>query len=175
MPIAVYNLRPKASYDSAVKFTMEVFRALLREEREARVGGRDSHAELAGVNRTTIQNIETGTDIPGLDTVAKLVEAMPGLTLSSFFARIEGLQFGDAQLDNTTPPADKDRHAPTGVADDAISRATFDTFLDKLGSQLQRSLVEGIVQSQRERKTPARTKAKSKGRTKNRKDARRRA
>ncbi len=53
MSIGAYRLRLKAFYDSGVSFSMEKFRELLRVEREARVGGREKHAERAGVNKTT--------------------------------------------------------------------------------------------------------------------------
>ena len=69
---------------------MEDFRAAFRRERKQRIGGADKLAAKSGVNRSTIYAIETEPDyIPGVDTVATLIEAMPGLTLSSFFAEIE--------------------------------------------------------------------------------------
>lgn len=47
-------------------------------------------AAESGVNRTTIQDIETNKHgKPQLGTVAKLIEAMPPLTLSTFFSIIE--------------------------------------------------------------------------------------
>lgn len=88
--MGLYNLRLEATYNAdRMVFKMAAFRALLRVEREARVGGRDKLAEAAGVNRTTIQNIETGPDMPGIETIAKLIEAMPGLSLSAFFLELE--------------------------------------------------------------------------------------
>jgi ribosome-binding protein aMBF1 (putative translation factor) len=59
---------------STVAFTMERFREVLRAERESRVGGREKLADKTGINKTTIQNAEVGPDIPGIDTVARLVE-----------------------------------------------------------------------------------------------------
>lgn len=82
----------KRSTLTSTMFEMELFRQVLRVERKARVGARAKHAKLAGVSQTTIQNAEMGPDVPGIDTVARLVEAMPGLTLKDFFGKIEGGQ-----------------------------------------------------------------------------------
>src|SRR5438309_359454 len=85
----VYALR--SPYTSGVPFDLTAFRQALRVERESRIGGRDKLAARIGIAKSTIQGAEMGPDIPGIDTVAKMIEAMPGLTLSSFFAQIEGL------------------------------------------------------------------------------------
>jgi DNA-binding XRE family transcriptional regulator len=87
-PLGVYALRPEACHALGV-FELSKFKTLLREQREARVGGRNRLEELSGVNRTTIQNIETGDDEPRITTIAKLIEAMPGLSLSAFFLQLE--------------------------------------------------------------------------------------
>lgn len=89
MSIDVNDLRLGAFYTLGVPFDMDRFRKLLRAQRTERVGGRDTLADLAGVNRTTIQNAEMGPDIPGIDTVAALIESMPGLRLSEFFRALE--------------------------------------------------------------------------------------
>lgn len=118
----------------SVRFTMERFREALRDERERRVGAREKHAALAGVNKGTIQRAEVGPDIPGIDTVARLIEAMPGLTLSSFFAQIESLQdpslqSGSVAGDTTSPPlaassleASRGAHRSVSAARDAQTR-----------------------------------------------------
>ena len=62
-------------------------RKLLKRERQARVGGRAALAQKAGVAASTIQNIETGPDVPGIETLAKLVEGM-GMNLADFFSRL---------------------------------------------------------------------------------------
>jgi transcriptional regulator with XRE-family HTH domain len=102
---------------SAVAFTMERFREVLRAEREARVGGREKLADKTGINKTTIQNAEIGPDIPGIDTVARLVEGI-GLTLPSFFEQIEALQAGTAEAQNLSTP---NPHAE-GVPDERLAR-----------------------------------------------------
>lgn len=89
MSRALYDLRPTSSYDPGVPFELARFREALKRERKTRVGGRDKLADRAGVNKTTIQNAESGPDIPKIDTIARLVEAMPGLSLSAFFLQIE--------------------------------------------------------------------------------------
>lgn len=74
------------------------FRAALREYREALVGGQaqlsalteTTDPEVPPINVITISEIERGTTAnPGIITVARLVEAMPGLTLSAFFRHVE--------------------------------------------------------------------------------------
>lgn len=89
----------------AVPFDMDSFRALIRAERESRVGGREKFAERIGIAKSTVQNIEVGPDIPGIDTVARIIEGMPGLTLSAFFARIEVLLAGVKQNHDRSTPA----------------------------------------------------------------------
>lgn len=99
-----------------MSFTMERFRAVLREEREARIGGRDRLADKVGVAKSTIQNAEIGPDVPGIDTVARLIEAMPGLTLEEFFAKIERGQRSSDTSSTGAPLARVGR-------DDALSEA----------------------------------------------------
>lgn len=65
-------------------------RALLRAERKKRKWSLDDLARESGVNRSTIQDIETNAHgKPQLGTVGRLIEAMPPLTLSQFFAQLE--------------------------------------------------------------------------------------
>lgn len=125
MSIGSYHLRSQAFYDLAVEFQMARFRNLLRQEREARVGGRERLAERAGVHKTTIQNIETGTDMPGIDTVAKLVEAMPDFSLSAFFLQLENSSSKAVQLNSpvTPKPKDKDPSIPRGSDESDSLRA----------------------------------------------------
>ena len=105
MSIVVYDLRSRAFYDPAVSFTMERFRAVLREVREDREMSRDRLALLTGLSKSTIQNAEMGPDRTGVDTLAVIVQALPGLTLSEFFRRIEQPE-----------PATSDTETPEGVA-----------------------------------------------------------
>lgn len=77
----------------------ERFRAVLRELRRELVGTQGDLSALTKINETdtpvnamTISEIETGAIVdPGIITVVRLIEALPGVSLSSFFARIEGL------------------------------------------------------------------------------------
>lgn len=85
----------------AVAFDMNAFRAALKTQRKLRVGSRAKLVERCGapaMSPTTIQNAELGPDMPGIDTVARLVEAM-GLTLSTFFAQLERSQNQGLPLD----------------------------------------------------------------------------
>lgn len=90
---------------------LSAFRDFLRHIRETEYGGRAKLQKATGVNRTTIQRIETDpTYSPGLETIAKLVEGM-GLSLSVFFARFEnhtganrGLIRGTASVQNPPLP-----------------------------------------------------------------------
>ena len=71
---------------------LDAVRATLRAERLHRRWSLDDLAEKSGVNRSAIHDIETNRKgKPRLETIAKMVEGM-GLTLSEFFARIEGLK-----------------------------------------------------------------------------------
>ncbi len=99
-------------------FDLEQFRVFFREERERLRWGRDKLAERAGVSGTTIQNLETSTDVPSIETVAKLVEAMPDhadpYALSKFFAAYEkkradesGFPLHAPTESVTTPPTDE--------------------------------------------------------------------
>lgn len=73
------------------------------------------------VSPMTISAIERGaTRDPGLLTVVRLVEAM-GMTLSSFFARIEDLPGpGATDHDHTPPPA------PVSPADETVPTLTLE-------------------------------------------------
>lgn len=83
------------------------FRDAFRKEREERVGSRAKLVELAlersdeKLDESTVFRIETDeTYMPGIDTFARLIEAMPGLSFSEFFGRIEGLPTSPAQENN---------------------------------------------------------------------------
>ena len=74
-------------------------REALRREREARVGSRARLEELTGqaggepIDQSTIYRIETDeTYIPGIDTVLRLIEAMPNLTPALFFSNLNFTQ-----------------------------------------------------------------------------------
>lgn len=74
---------------SQVGFEMRRFRTFFRLMRERAGMGRDKLAQRAGVGKATIQSLETDTDATGLETAAKLIEALPGETLSGFFRKFE--------------------------------------------------------------------------------------
>lgn len=92
---------------------VRLFRELLKQAREGkalRTGklGRPALSKLTAgtgpkpVNPSTIKNIEDGKNAdPGIATISRIVEAM-GLTLSSFFARIERQTESDL-LDSAIP------------------------------------------------------------------------
>lgn len=74
------------------------FREVLRAYRKELVGSQGALSELTKkgnappINIMTISEIETGAIAdPGIVTVARIVEALPGLTLSEFFRRIDAL------------------------------------------------------------------------------------
>src|ERR1700747_1868959 len=74
---------------------LALVRDAFRREREARVGSRTKLVELTGreggppIDESTIFRIETDdTYIPGIDPFLRLIEAMPNLTPSEFFARL---------------------------------------------------------------------------------------
>ena len=104
---------------------MTRFRALLRTVRKeqrlsaARLSALTQTAvEPVPIGRSAIYDIEKGiTKEPAVQTVARLVEAIPGLTLSAFFARLEtdGTVPAQAVPDDGLPPLPDDaelvRHA----------------------------------------------------------------
>lgn len=125
------------------------FRERLRELRKKHVG---SQAELSAltkrdetdtpVNLMTISEIETGAIAdPGIVTVARIVEAIPGLTLSAFFAQIEGLQSAATDEQNDTLRDTKGGHvdspvpAPTTEADRDLYRKIGRMFLVAAASE----------------------------------------
>lgn len=141
--MAVHDLLFWGSYTPrGVGFDMAQFRALLRSEREARVGGRDKLAERVGVAKSTIQNAEIGPDIPGIDTVARLIEAMPGLTLSSFFARVEDVERWEPELD--AREAGPSLQRPADTLDRRALRADL---LHDIGRAIMASAADAIRQS----------------------------
>lgn len=74
-------------------------RTALKRERKARVGSRAKMEELSGVPMGTIYKIETGWVDPrtgrpygpSAEHLLRLIEALPGLTLTAFFALVEGV------------------------------------------------------------------------------------
>ncbi len=102
---------------------LRAVRALLRRERKARKWSLDRLAEEAGVNRTTIQEIEKNEHgKPQLATITKLIEAMPPLTVSSFFSAIErGARHETRREDSTTQPGGRPRdHAVSAASPESI-------------------------------------------------------
>lgn len=86
--------------------------ALRRGERLGRPGlsKRTKTDQGTAVNSQTIKNIEDGLIAdPGLVTVARIVEAM-GLTLSQFFAQIEGLPAASPQSTTEEPAKGATQH-----------------------------------------------------------------
>lgn len=100
------------------------FRAILRDLRKAYVGSqgelsaRTARGDAPPVNVMTISDIERGSVAdPGLWTVVRLIEAIPGLTVSSFFAQVEGLPTRPISTDNSRTP----EPSATGVSDERSS------------------------------------------------------
>lgn len=88
-----------SSYTARVPFALAVLRAALREAREAKDIGRDALATKIGRAKSTIQSAEMGPDVPGVDTVALIVEGL-GLTLSDFFLQLESTSDGPRHVQN---------------------------------------------------------------------------
>lgn len=88
MPISVY----------LGAMDVELFRERLRELRKRLVGSQGdlsartkTDTDETAINPQTISDIETGAiKDPGILTIARLIDALPGMTLSEFFAQIEG-------------------------------------------------------------------------------------
>lgn len=118
-------------------FTMERFRALLRVERKARVGGRDRLAANIGVAKSTVQNAEMGPDVPGIDTVARLVGGMPGLTLAEFFAKVEEPAIMD-------PAADTGQRLASEIDDDSPQFESEERIAQTVLRRLARLALQGI-------------------------------
>ncbi len=132
-----------------VAFDMTHFREQLRAEREARIGGRDRLAGKVGLAKSTIQNAEMGPDIPGIDTVARLIEGMPGLTLSSFFAKLETHDIGHESGRPSTGGPPRDRPLQTAAPEAAALQ-------EELGSALAR-YVHAIAREQAPTARPTRS------------------
>lgn len=117
--LGLCTLRLKAYTLRTMDF--ERFRAVLRELRKELVGSQGELSALTKINETdtpvntmTISEIETGAIAdPGIITVIRLIEALPGVSLSSFFARIEGLPNAVGLSDNSGSrlPQDSDDDA----------------------------------------------------------------
>lgn len=108
----------RSLYNCHVAFDMDKFRAALRAERVARGIGRDALATQIGVAKSTIQSAEMGPDMPGIETVAKIVEALQGLTLAQFFARLEVVKTTERSVQD--PPAAPLSSNSKGSADEPI-------------------------------------------------------
>jgi hypothetical protein len=124
----------------------DAVRAALRREREKRVGSRARLEELSGVADSTIFKIETkwidprtGNPYVGsADQLLRLIEALPDITVSQFFARIEALT--DPSLKDSDRPA-----APplTKAVDYGRSVSDRPSSADAL---VQRAYIEELVQ-----------------------------
>lgn len=165
---------------SSASMDVERFRQTLRGLRKQLVGSQAALSALTkggendtAVNTMTISEIETGAIAdPGIVTVSRIIEAMPGLTLSSFFAQIEGLHLPDEPGQDATPPAEQVPNATPPVA--TLAESTF--ALEAIARTLIRSLIEQeFDRRDSERKNQSRQSKKSKGRANTRGNARRRA
>lgn len=140
---------------------MDRFREVLRRSRKERgisQGALSTLTESSGtapVNPMTISEIETGaiTD-PRIMTVARIVEAIPGLTLSSFFARIEDLKH-ERPLDENHAPPNPDEDIDEALA--ALSPAQIRTTLMAFG----KAFAEHARVGEGERRTDRRYVAKN--------------
>jgi hypothetical protein len=115
------------------------FRETLRELRKARVGSqgelsaRTARDDAPPVNVMTISDIERGTVAdPGLWTVVRLVEAIPDLTVSAFFAQIEGLSAQQPPVENQRSPEPSDK----GVSDERPSPVQLPFDPDSMGAAM---------------------------------------
>lgn len=104
-----------------------VFRETLRELRKRLVGSQGelsartkTDADETPIDTQTISDIETGASKnPGILTVARLIEALPGVALSTFFAHVEGNTTPASVTSDQNPvtpeggPADDDETLPT--------------------------------------------------------------
>lgn len=134
----------------------------------------DAAAKKTGLNRATIHSIENIKREPNLqpelETIERLVVAY-GMTLSSFFLQIEGLQNPKVQTHDALPSAEQADHATPSLAPAmSFDLAPFEAF----GAALGRSLGEQLAERERKRKDSARARKKSSRGRDNRGDARRR-
>ena len=137
----MYRLRLQESYTSAVTFEMPRFREALRKAREDTIGGRMKLAERTGLAASTIQSAEVGPDIPSIETIARFLDGC-GLTLSKFFARIDGSQQSDSQGHSESETAvlkkgNREAHnsaspMTAGDADGAALRESPEVALDRI-------------------------------------------
>lgn len=96
-------------------------------------------ATESGVGLTTIQDVETGSGNFELATVIKLIEAMPGLSVSQFFWMVESRASGhEANNHPATEIADGARdHEPRSVSSpDSAALAELRSFIAHLASVL---------------------------------------
>lgn len=82
----VYGCR--SSYTARVAFDLAVLRVALREARESKRLGRDVLAKKIGRAKSTIQGAEMGPDVPGVDTVALILEGL-GIPAWEFFLQFD--------------------------------------------------------------------------------------
>ncbi len=164
----VYVLR--SLYTRGVAFDMEAFRRALRTARETHIGGREKLADKIDVSKSTVQNAEMGPDIPGIDTVARLIEGM-GLTLSEFFAALEpnndSVLPGADTISHSVRASPKEAsHGSSGVSA-SLSEEDLATIFRALAERLGGSTLSAIERAQN-RRQPANPRAKK---TKSRKSA----
>lgn len=85
-----YNMLRALELDILRAVDMAAVRALLRAERKKRRMSLDELAKNSGLTRSAIHDVEKNPKSqPRFDTVARLIEGMPGLRLSDFFLTIE--------------------------------------------------------------------------------------
>ncbi len=143
-------------------------RSALRDERERRIGSRARLAERAAelgdesLDESTIYRIETDAAyFPGMETFVRLVEAIPGLTLSELFLRIESVTLPVTGADQRSRATEGGSDVPASPERDRLSRLEAD--VDALKTQfgnvqtLARSIVREVFVVTREgRATPTR-------------------
>jgi DNA-binding XRE family transcriptional regulator len=108
-------------------FSMDRFRAHLRAARDAHGFGRDALAEKIGIAKTTIQNAEVGPDMPGIETVARIIEGLPGYSLSAFFRQLEMAEPPVARSDQAPEERVGERPLPPYPSDEEIARRVIRT------------------------------------------------
>lgn len=166
-------------YTSRVPFDMDRFRAHLRAAREAKKVGRNTIAKKIGVSQSTIQSAEVGPDMPGIDTVARIIEAIPDLTLGRFFAQLDAaepsarsqssvLQSGESLIQDPAFPVEEAHADVAANYSETDVRDAFAVVFRILQASADRNVrPEGVQRSRRPASNPRAPKSK-KGRARSR-------